>query len=138
MPRHKFPQEEGSHSDPLAGKEAYRHLRAHRRWCGSLVGLCRPLGKWLTALPVWHELHYLQMTTEKLSKAYFPTLFPQVVVAISGRFRRRAGTARRPTGRSGRVRPPQFNRHDCRMTARPGKCPVPRPRATKNTYDDGR
>ena len=53
----------------------FRHFRpgssrywvaAQRLWC-SVVGI-RPF-----SFPVCHELHYLQMCTEKLSKAYYKT-----------------------------------------------------------------
>ncbi len=41
-------------------------VAVRRAWCG-MVGL-RPF-----SFPVCHELHYLQMCTEKLSKAYYKT-----------------------------------------------------------------
>ena len=41
-----------------------------RFWCGMV-------GVWPFSFPVCHELHYLQMCTEKLAKAYFPAILPR-------------------------------------------------------------
>ncbi len=48
-------------------------------WCG-LVGV-RPY-----AFPPCHELHYLQMCTEKLAKAYYPAALPRDSHAAFRRF----------------------------------------------------
>ncbi len=62
------------HRQAASDWEVYCHFRPlgsawrtalRRRWC-ALVGV-RPF-----SFPVCHELHYLQMCTEKLAKAYYP------------------------------------------------------------------
>jgi hypothetical protein len=50
----------------LRPRRSLRWMKVQRAWCG-MVGV-RPF-----SFPVCHELHYLQMSTEKLAKAYFQT-----------------------------------------------------------------
>ena len=49
------------------------HLRAQgpRCWTAIQCLCCRAVGVRLFSFPVCHELHYLQMCTEKLAKAYY-------------------------------------------------------------------
>jgi len=53
----------------------FRHLHQSRSggWGTVQRVWCRMVGVKLTTFPVCHELHYLQMCTEKLSKAYYKT-----------------------------------------------------------------
>jgi hypothetical protein len=52
----------------------FLHLRpGQSRWSSVQRAWCRLIGVRLVSFPVCHELHYLQMCTEKLAKAYYQT-----------------------------------------------------------------
>jgi hypothetical protein len=49
------------------------HPSRSRWWARTQQAWCRVVGVRLFSFPVCHELHYLQMCTEKLAKAYYKT-----------------------------------------------------------------
>lgn len=63
------------HRQAKSDWSVYQHLRRGplARWGQLQRFWCRFVGVRLGAWPVCHELHYLQMCTEKLAKAYYKT-----------------------------------------------------------------
>ncbi|MBX9585339.1 MAG: hypothetical protein K2X87_33955 [Gemmataceae bacterium] len=68
------PRQRAFHKQASSDRAAFGYIRQAtpqgvrpwRRWLAARLGVSVP------RLPVCHELHYLQMCTEKLAKAYYP------------------------------------------------------------------
>ena len=62
------------------------HPSGSRWWVTVQRVWCSVIGSRTLSFPVCHELHYLQMCTEKLAKAYYPDALPRSGHAAFRRF----------------------------------------------------
>lgn len=65
------PQQHAFFRQATTDWETFRYLRQATGTAALVRWLCRRVGVHVPYLPVCHMLHYLQMCTEKLAKAYF-------------------------------------------------------------------